>query len=193
MNDLFDDLTGERLYLNSEERKAFLEIAKTKENNVKYFSLMLYYTGCRLNEALGLMVASIDFKNQTVIIRSLKKKGKIHYRHIPLPEGFLNEIAGAYNLRTKKKNKKNNRDKIWEFTDRTARRYVTRIMKEASISGKKACPKGLRHSFGVSAVEKDIPITEIQQLLGHTFLKNTAIYTAVKDTEKRNLVSRLWE
>ena len=47
MNELFDNLTGERLYLNAEERKAFLERAKTKENDVKYFSLMLYYTGCR--------------------------------------------------------------------------------------------------------------------------------------------------
>lgn len=193
MNELFDDLTGERLYLNEEERKAFLEKAKTKENNIKYFSLMLYYTGCRLNEALGLMVGSIDFKNQSVIIRSLKKKGKIHYRHISLLEGFLNELAGAYNLRTRKKNKKNDKDKIWDFIDRTARRYVTNVMKEIGISGKKACPKGLRHSFGVCAVENDIPITEIQQLLGHTFLKNTAIYTAVKDMEKRKLVSRLWE
>ena len=193
MNELFDTITGERLYLNAEERKLFLEKAKTKENDPKYFSLMLYYTGCRLNEALGLMVGSIDFVNQSVIIRSLKKKEKTHYRHIPLPEGFLNELAGAYNLRTKKKNKKNHKDKIWNFTDRTARRYVTKIMGEVGITGRKACPKGLRHSFGVSAVEKDIPITEIQELLGHTFLKNTAIYTKVKGTEKRNLVSRLWD
>ena len=193
MNELFDTSTGERLYLNAEERKAFLERAKTKENNIKYLALMLYYTGCRLNEALGLMVSSIDFKNQSVIIRSLKKKGKIHYRHIPLPEGFLNELAGAYNLRTRKKNKKNDKDKIWEFTDRTARRYVTKIMQEVSIKGKKACPKGLRHSFGVSAVENDIPITEIQKLLGHQFLESTQIYTSVKDAEKRKLVSRLWE
>ena len=193
MNELFDTSTGERLYLNAEERKIFLERAKTKENDIKYFSLMLYFTGCRLNEGLGLMVGSIDFKNQSVIIRSLKKKGRIHFRHIPLPETFLNELAGAYNLRTRKKNKKNDKDKIWNFTDRTARRYVTKVMTEVGISGKKACPKGLRHSFGVSAVEKDIPITEIQELLGHTFLKNTAIYTKVKGTEKRKLVSRLWE
>lgn len=193
MNELFDSLTGERLYLNAEERKAFLEKAKAQENNIKYFSLMLYYTGCRLNEALGLTVGSIDFKNQAVIIRSLKKKGKVHFRHIPLPENFLNELAGAYNLRTRRKNKKNHNDKIWDFTDRTARRYVIKIMSQAGVTGKKACPKGLRHSFGVSAVEKDIPITEVQELLGHTFLKNTAIYTKVKGTEKRNLVSRLWE
>ena len=39
MNELFDSLTGERLYLNAEERKAFLEKAKAQENNIKYFSL----------------------------------------------------------------------------------------------------------------------------------------------------------
>ena len=193
MNELYDPQTGERLYLNAEERNLFLQKAQTKENDIKFFSLMLYYTGCRLNEALSLMVGSIDFKEKAVIIKSLKKKGKIHYRHIPLPETFINELAAAYNLRTLVKNQKNLKTKIWNFTDRTARRYVTKIMKEVGINGKKACPKGLRHSFGVSAVEKDIPITEIQQLLGHTFLKNTAIYTKVRGTEKRALVSRLWD
>ena len=193
MNELYDLQTGERLYLNAEERNLFLQKAQTKENDIKFFSLMLYYTGCRLNEALSLMVGSIDFKEKAVIIKSLKKKGKIHYRHIPLPETFINELAAAYNLRTLVKNQKNLKTKIWNFTDRTARRYVTKIMKEVGINGKKACPKGLRHSFGVSAVEKDIPITEIQQLLGHTFLKNTAIYTKVRGTEKRALVSRLWD
>ena len=84
-NSLFDTSTGERLYLNAEERKAFLKIARAKENDIKYFSLILYYTGCRLNEALGLTIGNIDFENQSVVIRSLKKKGKIHYRHIPLP------------------------------------------------------------------------------------------------------------
>lgn len=193
MNELYDLKTGERLYLNSEERNLFLQKAQTKENDIKFFSLMLYYTGCRLNEALALMVGSIDFKENAVIIKSLKKKRKIHYRHIPLPETFINEFAAAYNLRTLVKNQKNLKNKIWNFTDRTARRYVTKIMKEVDITGKKACPKGLRHSFGVSAVEKDIPITEIQQLLGHTFLKNTAIYTKVRGSEKRALVSRLWD
>jgi integrase/recombinase XerD len=193
MNELFDIATGERLYLNAEERKAFLKVAQIQENDKKYFALMLYYTGCRLNEALSLMIGSIDFENMSVIICSLKKKGKIHYRHIPLPEGFLNELAGAYNLRARRKNQKNHKDMIWSFTDRTARRYVKEIMKKAEVTGKKACPKGLRHAFGVSAVENDIPITEIQQLLGHTFLKNTAIYTSVKGNEKRALVSRLWD
>lgn len=192
MNDLYDLQTGERLYLNAEERNLFLQKAQTKENDIKFFSLMLYYTGCRLNEGLSLMIGNIDFKEKSVILKSLKKKGKVHYRHIPLPDNFINELAAAYNLRTRIKNKKNHKDKIWSFTDRTARRYVTKIMKEVGINGKKACPKGLRHSFGVSAVEKDIPITEIQQLLGHTFLKNTAIYTRVRGNEKRELVSRLW-
>jgi site-specific recombinase XerD len=192
MNELLDTSTGERLYLNADERKRFLQVAQVQENDKKYFALMLYYTGCRLNEALSLIVENIDFENKSVVIRSLKKKGKVHYRHIPLPEGFINELAGAYNLRTRRKNQKNYKDQIWKFTDRTARRYVKEIMKKADVTGKKSCPKGLRHSFGVSAVENDIPITEIQQLLGHTFLKNTAIYTSVKGNEKRSLVSRLW-
>lgn len=191
--DLFDIKTGERLYLNAEERKRFFAVASVQENDKKYFALMLYYTGCRLNEALSLNVGSFDLSNDAIIICSLKKKEKVHYRHIPLPSPFVEGLTGAYKLRTRRKNQKNHKNKIWNFSDRTARRYVVAIMKEAGITGKKACPKGLRHSFGVHAVEKKIPITEIQKLLGHQHLETTRIYTNVMEEEKRALVSRMWE
>ncbi len=192
MEKLYDFDTGERLYLNAEERQRFLSVAAGFDNDPQYYAMMLYYTGCRLNEALNVQVEHIDFANGSVILRSLKKRGKVHYRHIPLPDDYLKGLAAAYNLRKVKRNKDNKSKRIWGFTDRTARRYVKAIMKEAELSGKKACAKGLRHAFGIACVENNIPLTEIQQLMGHSFLRNTAIYTTVKGAERRSLVSRLW-
>lgn len=109
MNHLFDALIGERLYLNAEERKTFFIKAQSRENDIKYYSLMLYYTGCRPSEVLNLMVRSIDFEDKSVIVRSLKKgrkdKPKIHYRHIPLPDDFLNELGSLRLTKTAEKPK----------------------------------------------------------------------------------------
>jgi integrase len=192
MEQLYHSGTGERLYLNAEERSRFLLAAAGFENDLQYYALMIYYTGCRLSEALNLQLEHIDFDNESVIIRSLKKRGKIHYRHIPLPENYLKGLASAYNLHKLKKNKDNRSKRLWNFTDRTARRYIKTIMDKAELTGKKACAKGLRHAFGIACVENNIPLTEIQQLMGHSFLRNTAIYTTVQGAERRNLVSRLW-
>jgi len=53
---------------------------------------MIYWTGTRVSEALNLHPEHIDFSDRVIIIRSLKKRGKIHYRQIPVPPFYLNEL-----------------------------------------------------------------------------------------------------
>ncbi len=42
--------------------------------------------------------------------------------------------------------------------------------------GPHACPKGLRHGFGVQAVSRGIALNMVQKWLGHAQLTTTAIY-----------------
>src|SRR3954471_835345 len=42
--------------------------------------------------------------------------------------------------------------------------------------GLHACPKGLRHSFGVQAVSRGIALNMVQKWLGHAQLTTTAVY-----------------
>ncbi len=187
------NIDGERKYLNQEEREAFYKIAKTSEKDKKYFALLLYYTGARLNEILSLTIKQIDLSNQDIIIQSLKKRGRTHFRAVPVPEAFIEELAGAYDLRRLMKNRQKNANQLlFSFVDRTAKRYIKQMMTQAGIQGPMASAKGLRHSYGVKAVEEEIPVTVLQDLLGHSFLKNTSIYTKVQGKEKRNVVSKMW-
>jgi len=48
------DKHGQRKYLNAAERKAFKSAAERKHREVRTFCLVLYYTGCRISEALAL-------------------------------------------------------------------------------------------------------------------------------------------
>jgi len=48
------DTDGRRLYLNAEERAAFLAAAATAPPKTRLFAETLHCTGCRLSEALEL-------------------------------------------------------------------------------------------------------------------------------------------
>ena len=196
--ELIDPATGQRKYLNREERRAFLEATQLQEAKVKYLSQFIYYTGCRLSEALEVSPARLDYSSKMVTIRTLKQ-GKdddgnqiIRYRQNELPESFLNEIQGVYNVLKLQKSPKTANRPLWPFTDRTARRYVKQVMEAAGITGPHATPRGLRHSMGVALVMNKMPANKIQKILGHASSLSTMVYLDVVQDERRELVSQVW-
>ena len=66
-------------------------------------------------------------------------------------------------------------------------------MRRAGVSGGMASPKGLRHSFAVACISRNIPLTTVQKWLGHARLETTALYLGVSDEEERKLARRLWK
>lgn len=153
---------------------------------------MLYFTGCRLNEALGILCNRIDFEEKGVIVETLKRRRKGVFRFLDLPEDFLERLNDVYNIRNNQQEKAEKENRLWRFTDRTGQNYVKKVMKEAGIEGKKSCAKGLRHSFGVRAIENKIPLHQLKDWLGHRFMDSTAIYTKAKGKERRELAERMW-
>ena len=75
----------------------------------------------------------------------------------------------------------------------TAWRKVRDVIEEAGISeGPHACPKGLRHGFGIAAVSKGIALNMLQKWLGHCRMETTAIYADATGPEERNIAARMW-
>lgn len=186
--DLFDS-TGSRKYLNQEERRSFEQAAKDDEWEVRTFCLMLLYSGCRISEALELTVKSIDFSSKSAVFRTLKKRGnKNVYRSVPLPDHFVDELNLVHNL----KKEKSENTRIWSWARATASRKVDAVMQRAHIEGIKACPKGLRHGFVITCLEKQIPLNMAQKWAGHSSLTTTAIYANALGPEERSIASRLW-
>ncbi len=68
------DTDGRRLYLNAEERAAFLAAAAIAVPKNRLFAETLHYTGCRLSEALALTPERIDLSEGRIILNSLKKR-----------------------------------------------------------------------------------------------------------------------
>lgn len=196
-SELYDLETGERKYLNKEERAAFFDATLLEEAKVKYYCQMIYYTGCRLSEALEVFPDRFDYSEKGVIFRTLKQgkdkndKPIIRHRFNELPETYLHELQGVYRI-LKHKGKETGKQPIWDFSDRTARTYVKQVMDKAGIGGIKSTARGLRHSMGVALALNNVPVNTIKKLLGHKSINNTMIYLEIVELERRELVSRVW-
>lgn len=193
INELIDPKTGERKYLNREERQSFKEALRHMKPDIKFYCLMLYYTGCRLSEALEVSPNRIDYAERHVILRTLKQaQGKQEtYRLVELPEMYLTSLQDVYGAKARKGTRSGDRP-LWNFSDRTAQNYVKAVMNKAEISGKKASSRGLRHSMGVMLALDKVPANVIQNILGHAAIKNTLIYLQVIGEERRQMISGVW-
>ncbi len=180
---------GKRKYLNSYERKLFYQCTLPLPFERRIFSLLMYHTGARITEIHSLTMEHVDFENKSVILRTLKKKKKHHYRSIPLPDDLLSDL-----LIMKNRMSFDQIDhQIWRFSNRTARRIIKSVMHQANIYGAQACGRGLRHGFALACIERNIPLTQLQRWLGHSDIAMTSVYLNVSGLEERELASRLWD
>ena len=92
------DAAGNRLYLNAEERAAFLAVARRQPARDRTLCETLHFTGCRPSELLEITPARVDLGGGSVVIRSLKKRkdasgrSKVVYRSVPVPPDYLGSI-----------------------------------------------------------------------------------------------------
>mgnify|MGYP001559536435 CR=1 FL=1 len=71
--ELFDQ-EGNRKYLNAQELERFKEAARREDDEIRSSCLLLYWTGCRISDALAVLDTHISFEDQTVVIETPKKK-----------------------------------------------------------------------------------------------------------------------
>ena len=186
---------GKRLYLTDSERKKFLAAADQEERQVRTFCYVLAHTGCRISEALQLVGERIDFDAGAIVFETLKKRRKGVYRAVPVPPVVLEMLAMVHGLKDKKKRiagRTSPLPRCGIFGRTTAWKQVIAVMKAAGVKGPQATPKGLRHGFGVAAIQAGIPLNLLQRWLGHAQLTTTAIYANAVGPEERNIAARMW-
>lgn len=186
--------SGERKYLNAEEREAFKRSALSMPPHIRTYGLFIYYTGVRTSEALEVTPERLNFDDNTVLIRTLKQNPDKpdKYRVLDLPDTFLFSLESEYKAKTKKHSQRGHKARLWPFTDRSGQKYIKQIMRQAGIEGVKATARGLRHSVGVMMAMNKTPMNVISNVLGHENPKNTLIYMEIMGAERRELMSAIW-
>lgn len=184
---LYND-QSERLYTNADERERFLAALSAESDDVRAFCLTLFYTGCRLSEARELRFSAIQPKARLISFRSLKKRDQHHIREIPVPQDLIDALD---------KLPRELGQTIWTHNDQkvsrvTAYRWVKQVMNNADIHGAQACPKGLRHGYGIHAVRSGVQLNMLQKWMGHASIATTAIYATAVGREELELADRMW-
>ena len=181
-----------RKYLTADERTRFLAAARAHPKpTVHTLARTLAMTGARVSEALAVRACDVDLEAGEVRISTLKRRRE-QWRAVPVPEDLVQALELVHHLRAMQASTRARERPLWPITRQTANRQVRTLMHSAGITGPQACPRGLRHSFGVAAVTAGVPLPVISATLGHASLTTTAIYTTAIGAEARELLARMW-
>jgi integrase/recombinase XerD len=66
-------------------------------------------------------------------------------------------------------------------------------MLQAGIVGRPACPRGLRHGFGVGTLQALVPLNLVKRWMGHARIGTTAIYADASGDEEAAFAARVWD
>ena len=142
---------------------------------------LIYGCGLRISELINLEINDIDEIN--CFIRILGKGNK--EREIPLGEYalyYLKEYLNKRNLLLKDKpcNKLFLNNHGQGMTRQGFFKNLKQILKEKGIN-QEVSPHTLRHSFATHLINRGADLRSIQEMLGHSDISTTKIYTRVSD------------
>ncbi|MGD9807073.1 MAG: site-specific tyrosine recombinase/integron integrase [Deferribacterales bacterium] len=146
---------------------------------------LMYGTGVRVSELVGLNLSDVDFGGMRILVRGKGKKERIvpvADMHIELLNEYLDakmDICTGYLPDNEAIfiNKFGSR-----LTDRSVRRIVEKYLKMAGLP-MDFSPHSFRHSYATHLLEGGADLRTIQSLLGHESLTTTQKYTHLNLTE----------
>lgn len=179
---------------NDVEKLLKMPNRKTRNGKRNYALLLLTVTyGVRYYQARKLRLKDILWKNKTIHFRSCKggrplnfplyidiAKALLDYIKNGRPEASFEEVF----LQTHPKN-------IKPLSSRALYSTLKIYYEKAEIRSKTQGFHAIRHSFATRLLNKEVPIKNISDLLGHTSIKSTLCYTKVNETQLRKL-AREW-
>ena len=154
---------------------------------------VLYSTGIRRAELIGLTIYDIDFDNATLRIEHGKGGAT---RIVPLTESarsslklYLEEARGVFARETTQTRLFVSSRSGGPLDDADIVRIVEKAAHRAKIK-KHITPHTLRHTCATHLLKGKADIRQIQKLLGHRRLSSTEVYTHVEISDLREVISR---
>lgn len=147
---------------------------------------LLYGTGLRISEMLNLTFHDIDFNECTLRCTGKGKKERI----VPIGEYIIDSL-NEY-LKTREKLDKNRRCEhifLNNHGNKMTRQGFFKILKaelKKKNIEKNISPHTLRHSFATHMLERGANLRVIQELLGHSDISTTRIYTHISNKQVRD-------
>ncbi|MEK5465251.1 tyrosine-type recombinase/integrase [Paenibacillus sp. FSL R7-0210] len=191
------DKNREPVYLEEQELGRFLSAVdgKYRSRNLAVF-LLMSYMGLRVGE-----VHTLNLSDYNVDRRTLRVFGKGRkWRGIPVPEDVAPYLDQAIADRLVPWRSKEEAMFISQKGRRLSIRGIqgiaadtfSRFQSELPSSQQRAYSSHkLRHSFATMLLRKGADLRTVQELLGHSSIQTTTVYTHITSREKEEAMSRL--
>jgi|UniRef100_A0A7V5Y0G7 tyrosine recombinase XerC len=161
-------------FLTESQIREVLELTPPKEISYRDKAILelFYAAGLRVKELVNLKISDVDFEN-----RILKVKGKGEKERI-VP-------FGSYALKAIKEYLEKRKDNspylfVSKFKRKLSNRQIQKIVKKylSKLKNPPATnPHVLRHTFATHLLDRGVDLRAVQELLGHSSLQTTQIYT----------------
>ena len=135
---------------------------------------LFYSTGIRRDELLNIKIINIDFDNHLIKILGKRNKERIIPMLPKLSKSILNYISKYSPVKYLFESKKSK-----PLSSSTVYRVINKYFRAVS-SKVKVSPHVLRHTFATHMLNNGADINTIKEILGHSSLSSTQIYTKIK-------------
>jgi site-specific recombinase XerD len=197
----------------TEVNKLFTAIDPSTAEGLQDLAMVwLYYHSLRNSEVAELRVHHVQYSpgDETFLLRFPAKGGKtrvvtlipeaaeplalhlLRHFELPTPEGVspLEALDRALNGPLAEERG----PVFWHHGKPMTRRAANRrfaALREAAQLGAHVVPHALRHTCATNLLNADVDIRTVQEILGHSSLRQTQVYTAVLTSKKRQAMGRL--
>lgn len=149
---------------------------------------LLFATGIRISELCSLTSLDVNFYEKTILIYGKgAKERRIQLGNedvisvlMEYKENFKTEIEACHYFFVNQSGK--------PLSDQAVRRMINKYTSLASIE-LHITPHMFRHTFATSLLEADVDIRYIQEMLGHSSINITEIYTHVAMAKQRDILT----
>ncbi len=171
------------IVLSKDEVKKLIDSINNEKSRLMVS--MIYACGFRVSELLNLKTRDLDFNEKIGYVRQAKgKKDRI----FNIPASLHQQLEDW----AKQQEQASQEFLFTGIKGRLSVRNIEKIVKNAALKAginKSIHPHTLRHSFATHLLEDGIDIRKIQELLGHSDLSTTQIYTHVSAEELKKIKS----
>lgn len=174
---------------------AYLNYKNSHTNYSKKTSLrnalileLLFATGMRISELCSLKMAQIDLTDYIIKIYGKGSKERL----IQICNKNVQVLLNKY-IKERKQDSSNNDYLLINrlhnrLSEQSVRNMITNYAKQAGIS-LHITPHMFRHSFATLLLEEDVDIRYIQQMLGHSSITTTQIYTHTSINKQKSILT----
>lgn len=152
----------------------------------RFLTELLYVTGMRKSELIGLKDSDVDFHAKTLRVTGKRNKQRL----IPLSDGTLEKLRQYSDIRNREIENKSPFLFVKKDGEPTYPKMIYNIIHKhlQSISTlSKKSPHILRHSFATEMLNNGAEINAVKELLGHSSLASTEVYTHVTFEELKKV------